>query len=160
MARPPKPIQATSKHYSKAEKQARKEAEEKINGNVGNSKIKKAPNSLSKEGKKIFKEIVSELLDTGIDINNLDLHLLETTANAIDTMRKAQVILHEDLLNKQANNIYFKAFGVFKQCISELGLSPSSRAKLSMIQAQNKAEEDDILLKILRGEDVDLDDID
>lgn len=159
MARPIKPINATTKHYSKQERKEREEAEKKINGNVSNDKIKKAPASLSKEGKKIYKEIVSELEKTGIDITNLDLHLLEATANAIDTMRKTQVILHEDILNKTANNLYFKAFGVFKQCISELGLSPSSRAKLSMIQAQNKAEEDDILLKILRGEDVDIDDI-
>lgn len=87
------------------------------------------------------------------------MNLLEATAQAIDTMRKTQAILNEDLLNKQANNIYFKAFNVFKQCISELGLSPSARARLSMIQAQNKAEEDDVLLRILRGDDIDLDDI-
>ena len=83
------------------------------------------------------------------------MNLLEATAQTIDTMRKAQAILNEDILNKQANNIYFKAFNTFKACMSELGLSPSARARLSMIQAQNKAEEDDILLKILRGDDID-----
>lgn len=155
MPRPVKPISASTQKISKQERKEREEAEKKINGNVKKDKIKKAPASLTKEGKKIYKEILGNLLESGIDLNNLDMNLLEATAQAIDTMRKAQAILNEDILNKQANNIYFKAFNVFKQGMSELGLSPSARARLSMIQAQNKSEEDDILLKILRGDDID-----
>lgn len=155
MPRPVKPISASTQKISKQERKEREEAEKKINGNVKKDKIKKAPASLTKEGKKIYKELLGNLLESGIDLNNLDMNLLEATAQAIDTMRKAQAILNEDILNKQANNIYFKAFNVFKQGMSELGLSPSARARLSMIQAQNKSEEDDILLKILRGDDID-----
>ena len=159
MGRPVKPINSSTGKISKQERQERQEAEAKINGNVKKDKIKKPPTSLTKEGKKIYKELLGNLLESGIDLNNLDMNLLEATAQAIDTMRKAQAILNEDILNKQANNIYFKAFNVFKQGMSELGLSPSARARLSMIQAQNKDKEDDILLKILRGDDIDLDDI-
>ena len=159
MGRPVKPMSASTGKISKAERQERQEAEAKINGNVKKDKIKKPPTSLTKEGKKIYKELLGNLLESGIDLNNLDMNLLEATAHAIDTMRKAQAILNEDILNKQANNIYFKAFNVFKQGMSELGLSPSARARLSMIQAQNKDKEDDVLLKILRGDDIDLDDI-
>ena len=159
MGRPVKPINSSTGKISKQERQERQEAEAKINGNVKKDKIKVPPKSLSKEGKKIYKELLGNLLESGIDLNNLDNQLLEITAQTIDTMRKAQAILNEDILNKQANNIYFKAFNTFKACMSELGLSPSARARLSMIQAQNKAEEDDILLKILRGDDIDLDDI-
>lgn len=159
MGRPVKPINASTQKISKQERKEREEAEAKINGNVKKDKIKVPPKSLSKEGKKIYKELLGNLEESGIDLNNLDMHLLESTAQAIDTMRKCQAILNEDILNKQANNIYFKAFSVFKQGCSELGLSPSARARLSMIQAQNKAEEDDILLRILRGDDIDLDDI-
>lgn len=155
MGRPVKPINSSTGKISKQERQERQEAEAKINGNVKKDKIKVPPKSLSKEGKKIYKELLGNLEESGIDLNNLDMNLLESTAQAIDTMRKAQAILNEDLLNKQANNIYFKAFSVFKQGMSELGLSPSARARLSMIQAQNKAEEDDILLRILRGDDID-----
>lgn len=155
MPRPVKPISASTQKISKQERKEREEAEKKINGNVKKDKIKKAPASLTKEGKKIYKELLGNLIESGIDLNNLDMNLLEATAQAIDTMRKAQAILNEDILNKQANNIYFKAFNVFKQGMSELGLSPSARARLSMIQAQNKSEEDDILLKILRGDDID-----
>lgn len=159
MGRPVKPMSASTGKISKQERQERQEAEKKINGNVKKDKIKVPPKSLSKEGKKIYKEILGNLEESGIDLNNLDMNLLEATAQAIDTMRKAQAILNEDLLNKQASNLYFKAFNVFKQGCSELGLSPSARARLSMIQAQNKDKEDDILLKILRGDDIDLDDI-
>ena len=159
MGRPVKPINSSTGKISKQERQERQEAEAKINGNVKKDKIKKPPTSLTKEGKKIYKELLGNLLESGIDLNNLDMNLLEATAHAIDTMRKAQAILNEDILNKQANNIYFKAFNVFKQGMSELGLSPSARARLSMIQAQNKDKEDDVLLKILRGDDIDLDDI-
>lgn len=155
MGRPPKPINSSSGKISKQERKEREEAERKINGNVKKDKLNKAPKSLSKEGKKIYKEILGNLEESGIDLNNLDLNLLEATAQAIDTMRKCQAIIQEDLLNKQANNLYFKAFNTFKQGMSELGLSPSARARLSMIQAQNKAEEDDILLRILRGDDID-----
>lgn len=155
MGRIPKPINASTQKISKQERKEREEAEAKINGNVKKDKIDKAPKSLSKEGKKIYKELLGNLEESGIDLNNLDMNLLESTAQAIDTMRKCQIILNEDILNKQANNVYFKAFNVFKQGMSELGLSPSSRAKLAMVQAQNKSEEDDILLKILRGDDID-----
>lgn len=157
MGRPSKPINASSGKISKAERQERQEAEAKINGNVKKDKLNKVPKSLSKEGKKIYKEILGNLEESGIDLNNLDLNLLEATANAIDTMHKCQAIIQEDFLNKQAHNLYFKAFNTFKQGCSELGLSPSARARLSMIQAQNKAEEDDVLLRILRGDDIDLD---
>lgn len=155
MPRPVKPISASTQKISKQERREREEAEKKINGNVKKDKIKKAPASLTKEGKKIYKEILGNLEDSGIDLNNLDMNLLEATAQAIDTMRKCQAIIQEDLLNKQANNLYFKAYNVFKQGMTELGLSPSSRARLSMIQAQKQSEEDDILLRILRGDDID-----
>lgn len=155
MGRLPKPINSSTGKISKQERQEREEAEKKINGNVKKDKIKKAPASLTKEGKKIYKEILGNLEESGIDLNNLDMNLLEATAQAIDTMHKCQIILNEDILNKQANNLYFKAFNVFKQGMSELGLSPSARARLSMIKAQNDDKENDPLLRILRGEDID-----
>lgn len=155
MPRPIKPIDTNNSHMSKQEREARKEAEEKIKGNVKSDKIKNPPKSLSKEGKKIYKEIINELEMSGIDITNLDITLLEQVANSIDTMRKCQEILHEDTLNKQANSVYFKAFNVFKQCASELGLSPSARAKLSMLKKQQEDKDNDLLLKILNGDDID-----
>ena len=155
MPRPTKPINSCTQKISKQEREARKEAENKIKGNVKSDRIEKVPKSLSKEGKKIYKEIINELLDSGIDLTNLDITLLEQVANSIDTMRKCQEILHQDILNKQANSVYFKAFNVFKQCASELGLSPSGRAKLSMLKKQQEDENDDLLLKILRGDDID-----
>lgn len=157
MSRIPKPIDISSKHYSKQEKEARKEAEKSILGELSNDKVKTPPKDMSKSQKKIYKFIISELENTGINATNLDIYMIETLVFAIDTMRKCQEIMNNSSIeeSKIAINTYNKFFKIFKECSQELGLSITSRTKLAMLKAENDDKANDPLLRILNGEDFD-----
>lgn len=147
MARPCKSIDVMSKNLTNEEKEARKQAEEKLKG--GNDKIK-PPAYLGKEAKKIFKYIVIELQDSGI-LTNLDVYILASCANAIARIQAAEKLLNDDLLNKDALKVKDSYMKEFFRCCNELSLSPQSRAKLANINVQAKEQKEDPLLKVLAG---------
>lgn len=149
MARPCKSIDATSKNWTKEEYANRKMAEERLKGNA--DKIK-PPSYLSKEAKKIFKYIVAELEATGI-LTNLDIYILTACSNAIARIQDAEILLNENILNKDALKIKESYTKEFFRCCNELSLSPQSRAKLASINVQAEIDKEDQLLKILGGDD-------
>lgn len=169
MGRPPKPIDATAGEYTKKVKQERQEAEKEIIGNVDNDKLKTAPNSLTRKGKAIYRALIDELDKSGINITNLDIYLLEVLANAIDMMRTAQEKINKEghtieYTNKGGNTnitqhpeigVYTKYYKIFKDACNDLGLSPSARAKLSLLKINADAEKEDPLLKILSDDEED-----
>ena len=167
MGRPPKPINATFGEYNKQTKKEREEAENKIDGSVGNNKLKTAPKNLSRNGKAIYRALLEDLEKSGIKVNNLDVYMLEILANAIDNMRTAQAKLNEEgtvieytnkggntnLIQNPALSVYTKYYKIFKDCCSELGLSPSARAKLALLKVNNDKEKQDTLLTILNDDE-------
>lgn len=154
MARPAKNIDVTTGTYTKEEVEARKKAQEKINGQA--DKIK-PPNYLNRNQKAIFRFIVEEMEACGL-LCNLDKYILVECCCAIDGMQTIQKKLNEDpeaindrnLINtkKDYTNIFFR-------CCNELCLSPQSRAKMAISIAQKMAQEEDPLLKALRDDDDD-----
>lgn len=167
MGRPVKPINASFGEYNKQTKKEREEAEKQIDGEVGNDKLKTAPKNLSRNGKAIYKQIVEDLEKSGININNLDIFMLEMLANAIDNMRTAQAKLNKEgntieytnksgntnLIQNPALGVYTKYYKIFKDCCSSLGLSPSDRAKLSLLKVNTDKEKADPLLRILSDDE-------
>lgn len=147
----PKPVELMSKHLSKEEINKRKEAENKLKGN---NDLIKPPSYLSSKQKRIFKFISKELLNVNI-LNNLDVSLLEVCSIAIDRIREIENKINKNpelLLDNKLIVIKNKYTQDFFKCMQELGLSPSARARLALLNIEKEDKENDPLLKIL-GDD-------
>jgi P27 family predicted phage terminase small subunit len=150
MARPTKSVKTMSKNLTKEEKNARLEAEEKLKGGADNIS---PPTHLNARQKKIFSNIVDEMKASGI-LGNLDVHILGVCAIAIDRIQQIEKMINKDLgkiLDKNLMSAKDKYTKDFFRCCNELSLSPQSRAKLGNINVQAKQQEDDPLLKLLKG---------
>lgn len=149
----PKPVELMSKHLTKDEINKRREAENKLKGN---NDLIKPPSYLTSNQKRIFKFIVKELNSVDI-LNNLDVNLLELCAISIDRIRDIENRINKNpdlILNNKLITIKNKYTQEFFKCMQELGLSPSSRARLALLNIQKEDKETDPLLKIL-GDDID-----
>ena len=150
LARPTKSVITMSKNLTKEEMTLRLNAEEKLKGEA--DKIS-PPTHLNARQKKIFNFIVAEFENSGI-LGNLDIYILSTCAIAIDRLQQI-----EKKINQNFDSIYDKELMSAKdkytkdlfRCTNELSLSPQSRAKLGNINVQAKLQEDDVLLKVLKG---------
>lgn len=153
MARAPKPISMQSSHLTKEEIEKRVQAEKKIKGR--NNKVYKPPKDIPEPVKKIYKTLVTELKEADI-LNNLDIELLVTTSYAIYRMRKARSYMdkHGEIeRGPKGNNVKCPYVQIEKDyqaifhtgCL-QLGLSPSSRAKIALLAAEqnDKSEEDEV----------------
>lgn len=160
MARASKPVDLQSSHLTKEEIQQRKQAEQKLKGN--DDLVYKPPKNLSRDEKKLYKFLVQELQASGI-LNNLDITILETTVDAIVRMQECKKLLDEHglvtskkdgtLIRNPASTIYKDYNAIFNKCCMEIGLSPSSRAKLSVINVKKEQDNQDPLLQVLNGSD-------
>lgn len=151
MARPCKSAKVIDKYgQTKAEIQARIEVEEKLKG--GADKIS-PPKHLNSRQKKIFNYIVQELEASQI-LGNLDIYILAQAATAIDRLQEIEKQINKDitkLFDKNVLSAKDKYTKDFFRCCNELSLSPQSRAKLGNINLQAKQQEEDPLLKVLKG---------
>ncbi|MDZ4994385.1 phage terminase small subunit P27 family [Clostridium perfringens] len=162
MARSSKPVELIkeSSRLTKEEYESRKLQEEKLKGN--DDKVYKAPSYLSKVEKKIYKNLVKELQTSNI-LNNLDITILVTCVDSIVKMEECRQLINENglvvtktdgtLTRNPASTIYKDYNAIFNKCCMELGLSPSARSKLSVINMNAKANDEDPLLKALKGDD-------
>lgn len=152
IARPCKSANVTSGHFSKDEINKRKEVEEKLKGGVSNLK---PPAYLSTKQKKIFKYIVKELNNANI-LGNLDIYILVICSIAIDRLQEIETIINNDsekLFDKALMSTKDKYTKDLFRCCNELSLSPQSRAKMANINLQAKEQEEDALIKALKGDD-------
>lgn len=139
-----------SKNLTKEEFETRKQTEDNLKG--GADKIS-PPDYLSKDQRRIFRNIVKELRESGI-LGNLDIYILSTCAISLDriqtieTMINANPKLLSDKDLRLANDKYTKDFF---RCCNELSLSPQSRAKFANINLHAKQDKEDPVLKVLRG---------
>lgn len=150
MARPSKSVKVVSKNLTKEEKAIREATEEKLKG--GADKIT-PPKYLSKAQKKIFNHIV-ELLKASEILGNIDIYILAQAAISIDRLQEIEKLINEDItkmFDKDVMAAKDKYTKDFFRCCNELSLSPQSRAKLGNINLQAKQQQDDPLLKVLRG---------
>lgn len=157
MARPPKSIDQSVGHKTKAEIETRKQAEEKLKSS--DDLINRTPSWLGKEAKKIYKFLIEQFKQTGI-LTNLDKETVAICADTMAKMREAQKVIDEQglIIDGKANpaiNIYEKYEKIYAKMITELGLSPTARSRMALTQSQMQQKEEDPLLKILKGEDLD-----
>lgn len=153
MARPCKNINVHSRHNSKEEINKRVEMESKLKGL--SDKVKKPPNYLTLEQKKIYRFIYGELEASGI-LSNLDSYLLSTASISIDRLQYIEGIINKKptaIMNKDLMSAKDKYNKDFFRCCNELSLSPQSRAKFGSLSLQAKADEEDPLIKALADEE-------
>lgn len=147
-----KPIDLKVGHSStKAEIEARKDAEESMKGNPISDK---APSRLTTNGKKIYKHLVSSF-PKGF-LTETDVYSLEILCNAIDMLQVAQKDIRErGLLVEGSENpsvkTYDKFFKVYNTMAGKLGMSPRDRSQLALLMVNQQQEQDDELLNILRS---------
>lgn len=150
MARAPKPVAVQAAHLTKEEIEIRQEQEKRLKGN--NDKVYEPPKYLPREVKDIYMNIVEELREADI-LSNLDIELLSTTAYAIFRMRDARKHLDKygSVVTGSSGNLSKSPYvqvekdyqGIFHTGCLQLGLSPSSRAKLALMAAEKEEDEDD-----------------
>ncbi len=159
MARASKPVDLQAAHLTKEEYNRRKQAEQDLKGN--DDLVYKPPKTLSKEEKKLYKFIVQQLQASDI-LNNLDITILETTVDAIVRMQECKQLIDEhglvtikedgSLIRNPASVIYKDYNAIFNKCCMELGLSPSARSKLAVLNVKTEQDKQDPLLKVLQGD--------
>lgn len=153
--RPPKPLELQSKHLTKDEIAARKKSEEQMKGE--SSKVYDVPADLPEPIKVIYKTLVEDLRKINI-LNDLDIELLSVTSHAIYEMKKAREMLVREgsvitIYDDEGNAIkamkhpavqVVKDFqAIFNQGCINLGLSPSSRSKLAIMNIEIKPGDED-----------------
>jgi P27 family predicted phage terminase small subunit len=139
-----------SKNLTKEEIAIREKTEEKLKGAANNIS---PPKHLNARQKKIFSYIVDELKASGI-LGNLDTYILGACAISIDRIQEIEKQINRDiglLRDKAFMSAKDKYTKDFFRCCNELSLSPQSRAKIGNINIQVIHDEEDPLLKVLRG---------
>ncbi len=159
MSKGEKPVNLLNSHLTKKEIQERKEAEEKLKGNSDLVYIP-PPELKTKAEKELYLFLVKEMEASDI-LNNLDIQLIVQTVDSVIKMREANKLIKKygmitqksdgTLSKNPAVTIYKEYSQIFYQCCLQLGLSPSSRAKLSINNIKKNEKETDALLKVLGG---------
>ncbi|MEK5205248.1 phage terminase small subunit P27 family [Bacillus sp. FSL R10-2789] len=163
MARPRKPASLKQgKSETQAQLEIRAEAEKRLMGN--DNLLQEVPDYLDELAQAYYKFLVHELEISDI-LSNLDIPLLEQTADCLSKMRQADDIINEEgIIIKQidrygnemikehpAVGTKQKYLNQFRALSTQLGLSPASRAQLAGMKIEKKEEDEDPLLKVLRG---------
>lgn len=160
MVMPSKPTELLGRGYSKEQLETRKTNEEKLKGS--SDKIHIVPKWLCKDAKKEYKKLIKEMSNTNV-LTNIDIPVVAICADAYVKMQQAnKVLLDEGILVEYTNKsgatnlnkhpaleVYGKYNDIYKKYLSEIGLSPSSRAKLSLINYEQ--EQDDELDNVIEG---------
>ena len=163
MARQKKPAcLKQGKSESKAQLQQRQQIEEMLSGDDG--LVYSVPQNLDSKGQIFYEFIVEELRHSNI-LTNIDIPLLEQTVQCMYVLRKcSDDVRVRGILtpsNDKNGNLIMKENPSLKIQVSymqrfitfcnQLGLSPASRASLASRKIEAKIEEQDPLLKVLRG---------
>lgn len=153
-------LETGSHHHTKADLKKMDAIEKQLRGS--NDLIDSAPETLSELGKHYYYFIVSELSERDI-LSNLDIPLIEQTADCLDKMQIADNLLNEegmfiDAIDSKGNRFKKehpavatkqKYLNQFRFCTGQLGMSPSSRAQMAQSKHEAKIEAEKPLSKVL-----------
>ena len=150
MARPAKAVETQSRHSTKAEIEDRRFVQNQLKGD---SDKLKPPKYLTKNQKRIFKNIVAELANSEI-LGNIDVYILTTCSIAIDRLQNIESMINENpnlILSTSLMSSKDKYAKDLYRCCNELSLSPQARAKIGSINIQKKQESADPILQLIKG---------
>lgn len=149
MVRPSKPLEVTSKHFTKKEIQERKEQADRLKGSSDNIT---ASYYLVDRQAEVFEWLVQEMSASGI-LTNLDSVALSAYAFAIVQFENLN-----DMANRNPDNLFDKNFlqarnqfiQELKRYDTEFCMTPQSRAKMVNATVNKKEKEKDPLLAALK----------
>lgn len=162
MANLPKPSELSSRKISKQERDARTAAEEDWRfGAIADYE----PVALSEQGLQVFKELVLSIPEKVLC--KTDGYTIEMAADAIDKMRECREILRAEGLivphvNKSGETVseqnkaallYQKYSDIASKKLAELGLTPSSRARIAQSASDRSAEKKRTVADIFADDD-------
>lgn len=150
MGRPAKPINLHvidgKKHLTKAELQARLEAEAQLRPPADRVK---PPAWLGKRAKKLFRQLVKDMEQTEL-YTNVDVETLAVYCDAVVRYAQATEAIEEQgvtIMGAQgvpvqnpAVLVASKYAAIMSRCASKLGLDPSSRAAMALRKEPKKKE--------------------
>lgn len=159
MARPKKPANLQTGHtYSKAQLQEMARLEEEIC--CADDVVNIVPEYLNEYAKIYYQYLIGNLRESGINVCNLDRPLIETTADCLSRIYIARKCIDEqgmvfDNDGKKVVNPYVKIhldyMTKLTQLTSRLGLDPSSRSTLASLHVENKEEEQDEVMQLIKS---------
>lgn len=113
--------------------------------------IIKAPDWLSDEAKTIFKNVAKELRAMDL-LFKADIDIIVAYCNAVVNYRKATLLVDKEgllvegrrdgMVSNPAVRVQRDCAMLIRQLASELGLTPSSRSRLSVVQNNVKTNDD------------------
>ena len=150
------------KSESKAQLKQREQIEQMLSGD--DDLVYSVPQNLDSKAQVFYQFIVEELRHSNI-LTNIDIPLVEQTADCLSKMRECDILIEKmglfyEELDRYGNakiveNVAMKTklnlMTKYSQYCNALGMSPSSRAALASKKAEVKEEQQDPLLSILRG---------
>lgn len=149
------------KSESKAQLKQREQIENMLKGD--DELVYSIPQNLDPKAQVFYQFIVQELKHSNI-LTNIDIPLLEQTADCLSKMRECDIMIEKmglfyEELDRYGNkkiveNVAMKTklnlMTKYGQFCNALGMSPSSRAALASKKIEAKEEEQDPLLTLLR----------
>lgn len=164
MPRPKKPAAVTQGHNeSKSDLIARQEDEKQLAG--ADDELRTVPQTIASDDLAVeyYHEVVSLLEDSGI-LSNLDRYGVGAIADCLSKIQQSNEIINteghiitqitkagdKDVVNP-AYTIHDKYLNHFNKLCTQYGLSPSSRAQLSSMTLEMRAEANDELAGILNS---------
>ena len=151
MPRPPKsPDLATGNSISKEDAALRHKVTEMFGADTTTEL--KAPSRLNTNQKKVFNVIKEHIEHAGV-YGSIDQQMLETTAIAIDRLQNIEKMINQDfsnIYNRELMAAKSKYTADMLKGVEFFGMAPTARAKFGSLVANNKAEEKDPLLKVLK----------
>lgn len=161
MARPRKSASMKQgRSETKAQLKAREEQEQRLMG--ASDQVKQVPTYLDPLAKAYYKYIVMELEISGL-LTNLDIPLIEQTADALSKLRQCDDIINKEGVSILTSDKYgrevikehptvntkIKYLNAYKTLSVQLGMSPASRAQLAGMKLKAKEDAEDPLLQLL-----------
>lgn len=152
MSRPPKnPDLLVGNSVSKEDKEIRNKVKEMFGAAV--TKNIKPPSRLNTNQKKLFNMIKEHIENVGV-YGDIDVQMLETTAIAIDRLQNIEKLINQDfdmIRDRELMQAKSKYTTDFLKGVEFFGMAPTARAKFGSLVANNKAKEQDPLLKVLKN---------
>lgn len=147
-------------NYNSKQIEAMKKQEKKLRGSTDD--IMEVPNHLSDLAKEYYKNIVNEMKDSEV-LGNLDIPLVSLTAETLAIIRNCEERINDDGLfytvtdrngevvqkPHPAVNVRDKNLTQVKSLLTQMGMTPSSRASLAADNIKKEKESQDPLLQVL-----------
>lgn len=151
MSRAPKdPNLAVGNSMTKEDITVRNKVKEMFGAEI--TKDLKPSSRLNSNQKKIFNFIKAHIENVGIH-GDIDTHMLETASIAIDRLQSIEKLINEDfdmIRDRELMSAKAKYTVDFLKSVEFFGMAPTARAKFGSLVANNKAKEQDPLLKVLK----------